>query len=282
MFEFLSRSRDRVIVAVLLVFSLVQFLTSGHRGREPQLVDRAVLFVTSPLMKGLTTVFESTRTVAGDYLFLRDANERAQMCELNLSEAQRKSLTYAELKLENERLKAALNYGQSTMENEVLARVISTNVSTQYQSIKIDRGERDGVMSGMPVLSDRGVIGQVIRSVSRTADVLLVSDPASRIGAINQRTRVRGIIVGSQDGRHLQLEYVRREENITDGDIMVTAGSDGIFPSGVPVGVVKNVSRQTSGLFLSAEIVLFTDLSKVEEVMVVPVLFSGSTASVAP
>ncbi len=270
MFEQLSAKRSELLVAVLLLGPLVQFLTTGHRGREPQWIDRVVLAMVRPVEKGLAVSFDAVAGSASTYVALYGAKEQAKACETTLSEVQQKTMLFSEMKLENERLKQALGYAQTTVEGEVLARVIGVNPSMQYRALRIDRGERDGVTVGTAVLTAQGVVGQVIRSVERSADVLLASDPASRIGGVLQRSRVRGVAVGAQDEGKLQLSFVRREEVIIEGETMVTAGSDGIFPPGIPIGVVRNVTRQTSGLFLAADIVPFADLLHLDEVLVLP------------
>jgi rod shape-determining protein MreC len=270
MFEQLSAKRSELLVAVLLLGPLVQFLTTGHRGREPQWIDRLVLAMVRPVEKGLAVSFDAVAHSTSTYVALYGAKEQAKACETALSEVQRKTMQFSEMKLENERLKQALGYAQTTVEGEVLARVIGVNPSMQYRALRIDRGERDGVTVGTAVLTAQGVVGQVIRSVEKSADVLLASDPASRIGGVLQRSRVRGVAVGAQDESKLQLSFVRREEVIIEGETMVTAGSDGIFPPGIPIGVVRNVTRQTSGLFLAADIVPFADLLHLDEVLVLP------------
>jgi rod shape-determining protein MreC len=122
------------------------------------------------------------------------------------------------------------------------------------------------------------VVGQVVRSVGRSADVMLLTDPASRIGVVLQRARVRGAAVGTGDGRFLSLTLVRREDDVVDGDLVVTAGSDGIFPRGLQVGEVREVARPTVGLFLTARVAPAVDLQRVEEVLVIPQLLSVSFA----
>ena len=123
----------------------------------------------------------------------------------------------------------------------------------------------------MPVVTAEGAVGQVIRSVGGSADVMLLTDPQSHIGGVIQRTRVRVTISGGGGGRPLSLDLVRREDDARDGDIVVTAGSDGIFPRGVRLGIVRTPERPSVGMFLKANLESAVELNRVEEVLVIPV-----------
>jgi rod shape-determining protein MreC len=117
--------------------------------------------------------------------------------------------------------------------------------------------------------------------VSNSADVMLLSDPNSRIGGVLQRSRVRATAVGTGDMRKLSLELVRREDDAKDGDIVVSAGSDGIFPRGVKLGTLRAPERPTVGMFLKASLEPSVDFSRVEEVLVIPVTMGISSASIS-
>lgn len=272
--RFLSRHREPLIVAALLVSPLVSFLTSGHRGREPNFVDRLVLGISSPVQALLTWVFDGVSGAVSGYVALRGAHEEALACRTELAEAHAALNALKEAEAENRRLKAALNYVEQTTDQEIVARVIGLNPSARFQSIRIDRGENDGVRVGMPVLTPDGVVGQVVRAVGGSADVMLLTDPSSRIGAVLQRTRVRATVAGLGDGRRLSLNLVRREEDTKEGDEVVTSGTDGIFPRGLHVGTVHDVQRPAVGLFLTATVKPSVDLARLEEVLVIPVVMT--------
>lgn len=271
MFSFLNRYREPLLVGALIILPLISFLSRGGRGREPNFVDRSVLALSSPLQSGLTLLFSGVTSTLGGYVALRGAHEEAGQCRAQLAEAQAELNTLTEAKAENERLREVLGFVDQQSGPTVMARVIGLNATPQFQSFRINRGEEHGVRVGMPVVTPRGVVGQVVRSVGGAADVMVMLDPQSRIGALVQRSRVRGTVVGAGDGQKMLLDFVRREDDIVDGDVVVTAGTDGIFPRGLKVGTVKGVSRPTVGLFLVGQIEPAVDLGRVEEVLVLPV-----------
>ncbi|MDP1915926.1 MAG: rod shape-determining protein MreC [Myxococcales bacterium] len=272
MFSFLNRYREPLLVGALIIVPLISFLSRGGRGREPNFIDRAVLGLSSPLQSGLTGVFGGFSSTVNGYVALRGSHEAANQCRTELAQAQAELNTLTEARAENQRLKEVLSFAEASSGPSIVARVIGLNASPQFQSFRIDRGEAHGVRVGMPVVTPKGVVGQVVRAVAGSADVMVMLDPQSRIGALVQRTRVRGTVVGAGDGQKMLLDFVRREDDITDGDVVVTAGTDGIYPRGLVVGTVKGVSRPTVGLFLVGQVEPAVDLGRVEEVLVLPAI----------
>jgi rod shape-determining protein MreC len=279
MFSFLRRYRELLIIGALLLGPLISYLMSGHRGREPNFIDRTVLFASTPVQSLLTWAIDGIGDLGSGYLALRGAHEEAGECRVALADAHAELNSLKEAQAENARLKAMLGYVEDSVDQEIVARVIGLNPSPQFQSIRINRGEDDGVRTGMPVVTPDGVVGQVVRAVGTSADVMLLTDPASRIGGVIQRTRVRATVSGTGDGHLLSVDLVRREDDVRDGDVVVTAGSDGIFPRGVVVGTVKSPERPSVGMFLKATLHPSVELSRVEEVLVIPVTMGIPSAA---
>ncbi len=278
MFSMLQRYREVLFVGALLVYPLITFLSTGHKGREPNVVDRAVLWVSAPLEGGLTWAVDGVAGTVNGYIALRGSHEESLQCRVELSQTQAELNSLKEAKAENERLKKMLGYVENTVEPEIAARVIGINPSPQYLSLRLNRGEDDGVRVGMPVVTPDGVVGQVVRAVGGSCDVMLVSDPSSKVGAVVQRTRARASAVGEGDGASMALANVPRDTDVQDGDVVITAGTDGVFPRGLMLGTVDNVKRGQTAMFLSARVVPSVNLRRVEEVLVVPVNPSAPAA----
>lgn len=270
MISFLGRFREPLLIGALIVLPLVSFLSTGGRGREPNFFDRMVLAVASPLQSAMTWALSGSTGVVSGYVSLRGAHQEAAECRAQLAQTRAELNGLTEARGENLRLKEALRYVESAPSPAVMAKVIGLNASPQFRSFRIDRGEDDGVRVGMPVASADGVVGHVVRSVAGSADVMLMTDPKSRIGALVQRTRVRGTVFGAGDGQRMQIDYVRREDDIAEGDVVVTAGTDGIFPRGLVIGTVQSVTRPTAAVFIFGAIEPQVNLMQVEEVLVLP------------
>jgi rod shape-determining protein MreC len=271
MLSLFKRYRELLIVGALLLYPLATYLSSGHRGREPNMVDRVVLGIASPVERGLTALIDGAKSSFDGYVALRGAHEQRDQCSAELSQARAELNALKEAKAENERLRTLLKYEEGTVEPEIPARVIGVNASPHFVSLRIDKGESDGVRTGMPVVTASGVVGQVSRVVGGTADVMLLTDPSSRLGAVVQRSRARGTAVGAGGGTNLHFENVLKGDDVVDGDTLITSGTDGLFPKGLVVGQIEGVSRDTSSnMFVKARIVPAADLRHVEEVLLLP------------
>lgn len=270
MLSLFKRYRELLIVGGLLLYPLVTYLSSGHRGREPNWVDRFVLTLASPVQRGLTALIEGAQSGVDGYVTLRGAREQRDSCVGELSQAKAELNALKEARAENERLRTLLKYEEGTVEPEIPARVIGVNASPHFVSLRIDKGESDGVRAGMPVVTADGVVGQVSRVVGGTADVMLLTDPSSRLGAVVQRTRARGTASGAGGGTSLHLENLLKEDDVVDGDTLITAGTDGVFPKGLVIGRIEGVVREPGNMFVRARVVPSADLRRVEEVLLLP------------
>jgi rod shape-determining protein MreC len=271
-----------LFVGILLLYPLATYLSSGHKGRDPNFIDRAIRWVAAPIEGSLTWVVGGVGGWVSGYVALRGSHLEAQALKVQLAETRAELNALKEAEGENARLKAMLGYTETTPEQEIPARIIGLNLSSQFVSALINRGEDESVRPGMPVVTIDGVVGQVVRSVGGSSDVMLLSDPTSRIGVIIQRSRVRASAVGAGGGKVLMLENAARDSDIVDGDIVLTSGTDGIFPKGLKLGKVENVQRPITGMFLSAAIAPAVNLRRVEEVLVVPVPPTIAPAAVLP
>jgi rod shape-determining protein MreC len=119
------------------------------------------------------------------------------------------------------------------------------------------------------VISAQGAVGRVVQAAPTFADVQLLVDPASAVAVRVERSRARANVVGTGNDRRAKLEYALRSDDIEEGDSLVTSGTDGVFPSGLPVGHVSEVQRKTSAAFLHAQVVPEVDPRHLEEVLVV-------------
>jgi rod shape-determining protein MreC len=119
----------------------------------------------------------------------------------------------------------------------------------------------------LAVLVPAGVVGRIVFATAHTARVLLASDPSSGIDAFVQRTRERGIVVGTGNGR-ARLKYVPEGADIRVGDVLLASGLGGIFPKGHPLGSVFRIGTKGGEMFEDVEVRLNVEFAKLEEVLV--------------
>lgn len=267
MLEFIRRNRVLLTSGFLLLCSLA--LLSAN-ARQPGRVDplgRLFLEFMSPLQRAASVVTGSAADLWRGYVRLVGVERHNALLRTRVHDLERRATVHGELVLMNRRLKRLLKMQRRLPTKAIAAEVTGRDPSVWFQSLTLDKGERDGLHRGMPVLAPEGVVG-IISSTSRHASrVLLVTDPNSGIDVLAQRTRARGIVSGLLEQGAI-LKYVKRNEDVRVGDRLVTSGLDGIFPKGVQVGRVTRVSRKDRGLFLYAEVTPAADASRIEEVLV--------------
>ncbi|GAB6038293.1 rod shape-determining protein MreC [Fundidesulfovibrio butyratiphilus] len=148
------------------------------------------------------------------------------------------------------------------------ARVIAHRLgpNAALETFVIDKGRRQDVDVNTPVVAPEGVVGRVLRASMSAATVLLVTDPNSRIPVVSQTTRTQGILAGRGPGAPLTLLYVSLSATVEPGEILVTTGLEGIFPSGLPLAKVTAVNREGASIFLNVQAQTLFDPKHLEEV----------------
>jgi rod shape-determining protein MreC len=172
---------------------------------------------------------------------------------------------------ENERLKKIL---QMKTENsfkqytKCFATVIDSNDDGFIQYYLIDRGVKNGVDRGDGVVSAAGVLGRISSIMPDSSRVQLLTDAESRISVRVERNKLVGILIGK--GFNLcELDYVPKEEDIVEGDVLVTSGLGKAFPEGLKVGKVIKVDKKTDGLSMTVKVKPYASVFNIQEVIVV-------------
>jgi len=268
MFAFLRKNQVPLSCCFCLLLSFY-ILTAAARGQlknEP--LGAVLMWVMRPLqiaaqgtVHWITGLREDYDTLAG----FRSENERLRKRVEHLEIERQKLL---EAQATNHRLKQLLDFRGRLPGSAITASIIANSASSWFRSCLLDKGSADGVRKGMAVVTPLGVVGQVVAVTPRTAKVLLLTDANSGIDVLVQRTRARGIVSGSLENGTV-LKYVKRSEDIQEGDRLITSGTDGVFPKGMMVGTVIKVSKQHLGLFQFIEVLPAVQSGRVEEVLVV-------------
>jgi rod shape-determining protein MreC len=168
---------------------------------------------------------------------------------------------------EADRLAALLKFRQMNVDVPMIsARVIGGSADSVSQTIYLDRGERDGIRRNMGVITPDGVVGKVIESYKDTAQVLLLTDKDSGVGAMLVDSRVQKPVGGTGEP-FLVLKYVSNEDNsVNPGDRIVTSGMDRIFPRDLPVGSIADI--KPGNTFKQIRVKPAANLERLEEVFV--------------
>jgi rod shape-determining protein MreC len=270
-FGLLKRYRELILVAVLLVLPLGVYFAHAKHPSERSRLDHVILALTGPIEKAVGWV--ATGLIGGwnGYVALRHSHERAAALQHDVTLLELDRLELNRIRGENERLRQLLAFAQEAPDRKVLgARVIGVRLDPKgLQLVTIDRGADDGVARMMPVVVGQGVVGRVHAVSGSTADVLLLSDRNSSVAVRVDRSRARANVRGTGSPDVCRLEYALRSDDMNDGDVLVTSGTDGVFPRGLPVGKIAGLKKSGQGLYQRAEVAPAVDLTKLEEVLVI-------------
>lgn len=267
---FLRKHRELLAIALLLVLPFVVYAAHAGSDTMPGMIRRSVVWVTSPVQRALVWSVETAQDGWYGYVDLRGTHERNESLLANAQRVATLEARLAEVEAENVRLRRMASYAESLVEMRLVAApVLAWGPDPKYRGIRIGRGERDGVRAGMPVVTPDGVVGRVTTAYASAADVLLVTDPSSSVAVMSQRTRARASVGGTGEQGRLRLDYLSRNDDLEDGDILVTSNAGGLYPKGLRVGRAVGVTDASYGLFKRADLEPAVDFSKLEEVQVI-------------
>ena len=167
---------------------------------------------------------------------------------------------------ENDRLKGLLDFRKTIPFKTIPAQVIGRDPTNWSNAVIIDKGSSAGIRQGRAALSTRGLVGRVLELGRRSAKILLIIDPNSKVGALIQRNGHGGILTGRPDGK-CKMIYIALDSDVCPGDLVVTAGFGSTYPKGIVIGDVISVGREPGRLYKFAIVRTAQDMSKLEEVL---------------
>lgn len=209
---------------------------------------------------------EQTYATVISYSELKKENERLKDQQLINSV---KLLKFAALENENIRLRGLLENSFKLGEQVLAAELLSVNLVPYEHVVVINKGSRFGVHAKQPVLGTNGIVGQVIRSLPFSSEVMLITDPNHAIPVQVNRNGLRTIAIGSGQLDRLNLPFLPNNADIVPGDLLVTSGLGGAFPQGYPVAVVDKLTVQPNKPFANIYATPKAKLDRIRELLVV-------------
>lgn len=175
---------------------------------------------------------------------------------------------FDEVLVENNRLERLLEFKRELIYSSVAASIIERNPSNWNEAIIIDKGQRNGIQPGMPVVNASGVVGKIAEVTASRAKVILLTDPNFSVAALVKRSREVGLISGTLQGL-CRLRYLSSDADISEGDQIITSKLSSSFPEGLLVGEVMKVQSSESSPTIDCLIRPAVSLSQIEEVLVI-------------
>ena len=259
----------RVVMIVALIISIaanIILLTVSSRSRLPTNdVGPVAIAIVGPFQKLVSSSMERVYDLWKNYFNLVNVAIENEKLKKSLSLAVEKINQCSEVENSNERLRSFLYFQKSSKTRVLAAEVIAKDPSSWFKTIVIDKGKADGVEKGFPVVVPEG---QIIEASNNYSKVLLIIDRNSAVDALVQRTRARGIIKGESTSECI-LEYALRKHDINVGDTIISSGLDGVYPKGLRLGEVSEITKRSSGIFQEVIVSPYVDFEKLEEVLIV-------------
>lgn len=263
-----SATPATVRVMVLVALSLAMMLID-HRTQQFEKIRNILQTVVYPVMFISTIPREMIRGVTGSMEMsssLQTDNDSLRQENLLLHSRLEKLHS---LEADNRRLKRLLGQSEQIAEHVLLAELVEVSLEPYTQKISLNKGSSDDVYVGQPVINGDGVIGQVVHTSQFQSTVTLLTDPGSAIPVMVMRNGLRGVLFGTGVRNKLAMPYLTADADIRVGDLLISSGMGGRFPTGYPVATVTEVRQDPSDEFLTINTLPVTQLDHGREVLLI-------------
>ncbi len=256
-----------ILLAAAILYPFVFYSSDLAARRELSFAERIVYTVSRPIQFVFTLFTDEAHGVFSSYISLHGAREEALALNEKNAKLNVQLQMLREVEIENTRMRKLLNFVKQVEVKFVSGHVQSGDPSFVYKSVRLNRGEAEGVLPGMAVVAAEGAVGVVMRSKGSFSDVLLLTDPNSDVDVIVSRNRRRGVLQGSS-GQVMLLKYSDRGSRVQVGDEVVTSGLTGAFPRGITVGHVSRIKMESDGVSQIVEVDPAVNFSELSEALI--------------
>jgi len=260
--------KSTIVLAVIIVLCIIVITVSFKDASLLKKAKSTTLDVFEPVQEKTFLLFQPiSRFFNGinDYFKLREKmialkNEKAAL--------QKDYSENINLKIENESLRKMLGLQIREEHKTLPAKVIGFNENKWQSQIILNVGKSNGIVEGMAVITEKGLVGVIVLSSNDTSEVRLINDPQSSIGARVLSSRKLGIVEGDLD-KNIYLNYIAASEEIFKGDILITSGFGEYIPPEILIGRIKKVFIVQDNPYKQIVIEAFVDFKKLENVLVI-------------
>ena len=265
----LSRYRNLIILVVALFVQVIGLAMQVKRGEagDTRLIRVWVVDAITPFERAVVWSQNGAGNVWHNYLNLRGVRAENRQLLGQIEQMRLQDVRLSEDAAQARRLQSLLAFKEQFIAKTLPAQVIGTCGSDVSQCVYIDKGADAGLKTDMAVISTAGIVGKILLVYPTSAQVLLVNDQSSGVGAILEKSRLQGVLRGTPNGE-IVMERVMSDEQVEAGETVLTSGGDQVFPKGLPIGTVTKVSPGKE-LFLNIRIKPAASLSRLEEVLVI-------------
>jgi rod shape-determining protein MreC len=255
----------KTIILTLIAVGLIALALGGYLTS----ISRVALNPFVAIQTWISTRFQAIQDFIqspSDVNRLRQDNARL---EADVARLQAQVIDLQQQAREVQMLSILLGFVRANPENEyVSAAVIGVDTSPFLRYVIINRGSDDGLRRGMPVVTHQGLVGRIASVLPNAARVQLITDSSSRINVQLQKSGAEASLYGSLTG-DISLQSIPQDAEVNVGDVIITSGLGGDYPSDLIVGQVSSVRRLPSEMFQTASVQPVVDFAALKVVLVI-------------
>jgi len=242
-----SRGPAPLVRLAFFVSLAVLLMVLDARFRYAEALRNAMAVVAYPLQRAAMSPVDLFNGIAGFFASQSSLQRENDALRSKVLKASRDTLTLEALQSENAQMRRLLEAREKMPGKTHFAEILYSRRDPFSRKVVIDKGSLQTISAGQPVMDETGVIGQVTRVFPMMAEVTLITDKEQATPVQVVRNGLRGVAYG--DGATLDLRFMAANADIQNGDMLVTSGIDGIYPSGLPVARVARVERDAAYAF---------------------------------
>ena len=259
--------RNIILVFSILLFSLALMSISAKQQKGLSFLDSLAGLILSPFQNLFTQSVQSVSDGINHYFDLVNVSKENERLKFEVERLVNEKNELIERIARQKRIAGLMSYQDDRKKESLVASVIARDATQWSKVVVIDKGSKHGIKKHLAVVTNSGVIGQVIHAGPTTSKVLLTIDSRSAVDSLFQDSRVSGVVVGTGE-EQCEIKFVPNTAKIKVGDRVLSSGLGGIFPKGLFIGTVSKVVKKKQGLFQEITLTPSSDLSKLEEVLV--------------
>ena len=261
------RRRTGYLFLAVIVGHVILISTQVTTRRGVPMLEAAVFGVFSEVQRVANNVTSGVRTSWQNYFALQQVRAENEQLKQQLADLRVRIQQERALAEQSQSLQKLLELKTSAVLSTTGGNVIAGGASPEFRTITIDKGTRDGLRADMAVIAPAGVVGRIIQPSGRASKVQLLIDRNAAAGALIERTRAQGVVIGT-GADELRMDYVPGSADVKAGDMVVTSGIDGIYPKGFVIGQIQSI-RRGAGEYSAILIKPAVDFTSLEAVLIV-------------
>jgi len=264
----MSRIGTRTLLAVILILVAAGILLLSEGGIL-QPAEDLILRPISSIQTWVAVRFSAIRDLIDSPSDLAEFRGRNAELELEVARLQQEIIGLQEQVAEAQILSSLLNYARSQTENRFMAaNIIGKDTSPFIRSVWMDRGSDAGIKQGMPIVTERGLVGRVTEVFANGSRIQLITDPEIVVNVRLQNSRADGALAPQLSGE-IWVDLIDQDADVSPGELVLTSGLGGGYPSDIPVGEVISVRKRDYELFQQVVIQPSVDLDNLEIVLII-------------